>query len=285
MSSGTACVRCSDLMKDFDDLLAQGCKPIPTGMMAFDEALGGGVRDYFMVVGGKAGVGKTDVGCTMSASIALARPVMYVTFELTIRQLLARLVPACAIRAGVVDAPAEMELYDAPRTDAFLRRYDDAVEAFNLISGNVYMLDQTCLASENATPLTVRSLRALVEKFSARDGVAPAVVIDYLQQFVEAEDQRTTTTDALDYLARQLAAMAHSLETPVVALSSLGKDGRLRGSSHIEHAADVAVMVRQVDCISPDAGTVGLELDVTKYRYGRERKVTLEYRPAHHYIY
>lgn len=285
MSRSIVPVMCNDLVADFMGLLRQGCDPLSTGIAALDEALGGGIRDYLVVVGGAPGSGKTDLACTMCASMARRRLVLYVTFELVPRQIIMRLVPACMARIDRMSAMTEAELYNIARNESASARIDGAKKAIEHISENLAFIDQTNVGASSTAPLTMHRLRAYVTQIKKLTGVSPVVCIDYLQQFVDDEDRRTTTTDTLDYLARSLAAMAHAEETPVIALSSIGKDGSYRGSSHIAHAADVCLSLRyEADDACQEVET--MQIHVTKNRYGRSGMIlSVNYAPAHHSIW
>lgn len=243
----------ADLLSDFDKLMEESMRPIPTGIKELDRVLNGGVRDILVTLVGKGGSGKTMLAINLARAIAQQRQLLYLSFEMTPRMLLTRFISSCSARGGLEEAIAEAELYPTARTEDQERRLAAAKRSFSEIAHNVLIIDQTTALDTHSKPFTIDSLRSMVARARKETGVAPAVFIGYVQQFIEGADQRTTTTDHLDHLARHLAAMAHGEETPVIAISSAAKDGSIRGSSHLAHAADVILSLELEGPCAPES--------------------------------
>lgn len=275
----------ADLLDRFDKLMEASMRPIPTGIAELDRILGGGIRDMLLTLVGRGGSGKTMVAVNMARAIARHRPLLYLSFEMTPRMLLTRFISSASADNGLDNAIAESALYLEQRTDEQNELLARAKESFGEIARNILVLDQTSITDIHQSPLTIESLRRTVERARRDTGTAPAVVIDYVQQFVEGATQRTTTTDHLDYLARHLAAMAHHEETPVVVISSAAKDGSIRGSSHLAHAADIIISLElESPAIPGSSGT--LIGHVEKNRYGRAGDdIEMHCLPECHYVW
>lgn len=66
-------VSCAQMMQDFDRRRHDMRAVTPTGIRALDQALRGGMRSELLLAGGKAGVGKPTLACTMAAFAGDAR--------------------------------------------------------------------------------------------------------------------------------------------------------------------------------------------------------------------
>jgi replicative DNA helicase len=274
---------CNEMLEDLDALLAAQQPPCSTGIAPLDEVLNGGLNDELIVIGGVPGAGKTDLAINITAAIAQLRPVIYVSFELSKKQLFLRLLSCTAAKADSTRALTEQQIRNSPTNAELTQRLAWTANNLYSIGNNIMFADAAAQAIEVEKFLTVEDLRAVVAAQKAKTGVAPAVAIDYLQEFTAGNDHGTTSTDTLDYLARHLAAMAHIDETPVIVLSSMAKDGSFRGSAHISHAADIALVIKPSASNSALMASKPIDVEVAKNRSGRSgMTIQLTYTPELH---
>jgi replicative DNA helicase len=276
-------ISCNQLLDGLADILSSQSPPCSTGIAPLDAALSGGIRDQLVIVGGLPGSGKTDIAVNFALSIARTRPVLYLSFELSCKQLLLRLLSCSSAKQNKATALTEQDIYGCGYDPALQERLFNATEGMASISCNIFFADAVAQSIEVEHFITIEDLRRAVAFQKERTGIAPAVIVDYLQEFTAGNDHGTTSTDTLDYLSRHLAAMAHSDETPVIALSSMAKDGTFRGSAHISHAADIALVLESSDKHLFAQPTRHIKLQLAKNRSGiAGLEVPLKYTPAYH---
>lgn len=231
---------CDEYLKDLNGLFANTCPDNPTGISALDAAIGGGLGDELMVVGGIPGIGKTDFAVNLALAFAKQRPVLFASCELGTRQIITRALVRMSTATAMPITERTIRETTANKMATTSGTLAAAVEQLNQVSANLIIIDNAIKDGDGYEEITVEHLHSLMHRCRQANGVAPAVIIDYLQQ-LGSETSTGSGTETLDHIAKCLALMAHTEYAPVVALSSLTKDGTFRGSSHIEHAADCCV--------------------------------------------
>lgn len=275
----------ADLLEQFDSMMEESMKPIPSGISELDRVLNGGIRDALITLVGSGGSGKTMLAINLARAIARHRPLLYLSFEMTPRMLLTRFISASSVEGGLDNVVTEADLYRTTKPEELNELVETAKSRFAEVARNILILDQTSIADAQQKPLTIETLRRMVERARKETGAAPAVVIDYVQQFVEGADHRTTTTEHLDFLARHLAAMAHHEETPVIVISSAAKDGSIRGSSHLAHGADVILSLKMDPPCAPNiSGTITAQIDKNRLGVAGD-SIEMQCIPACHYVW
>lgn len=235
-------------------------RPLPsklsTGLGMLDAALGGGMRaESVYVVAGATGRGKSGLAVQIGMCAARARPTVYLTTELSERQVIARVVAQrlCIPWREVYEwGPSEVPVVQEALSDMNLR----VVEC---------------------GPTTV--IRDVLDLVADDEGVAPFAVLDYLQHLgrrAPGDDHRVGTAAASD----DLTSWARDARSTALVLSSASRGfyagnaerGSLDFLGAAKHSGDVefdAAAVMFLD-LEPDPGRSSwpCKLHVPKSRFG-----------------
>ena len=244
------------------DVLNDGSEPAatqraawPTGFDPLDDLLRGGFHaGELVVVGGRPGVGKTVAALQWARAAATrGRPVVYVCYEHTPRELVGRLL---CLELGVLARPDELP------TLAELRRLaqEFAIGAIPLDALTAHPLGEEACGHVARYGASLRLVEASPSRTGTEElaalahGVEPAAVfVDYLQKValrpaIADESERTTRiTEALKEIALRL-------HVPVVALAAADREGltsrrlrlhHLRGSTALAHEPDVIILLNE----------------------------------------
>jgi hypothetical protein len=232
-------------------------KPLPpaqsTGVQELDDALGGGMRaESIYLLNAPTGRGKTGLAIQMTRFFARARTVAYVGTELSQRQILAR------FAAQELDRP-------------WLPLYDMGPEAAPLISEALSNLKLRVLGLGSA-------LVPMLDAIAQTDGVAPVLVLDYLQHLARQgnpEDRRIANAQASEALRR----WTESARTLALVVSAVGRvfygsddrsgrdyEGAAKESGDLDYDSSALLFLETDPC--PPGGTAAAKLHVSKSRFG-----------------
>ncbi|GGS10801.1 bifunctional DNA primase/polymerase [Deinococcus sedimenti] len=206
-----------DLLALADARLNRGGHTYPTGLTAFDEAIGGGFYDGLHVLGGVTGGGKTALALAIAQFNAQAgRPVLYVTYEQSRYELWGRVissntgVPLRQLRTG---GTAQHPVSELLRQN---QRYQELTRGvaphFTVIEGDGF---------EGGAWGTDR-IAAQVRRMKAAYNAAPLVILDYLQRMPSGSDKEKR--HQIDEVVMGLQVrLGRELNTPVLLISSVGR--------------------------------------------------------------
>ena len=236
-------------------LLSDPVIPIPTGFAKLDKALGDGLQPKNVyVLGGTPSMGKTTETLQISDQIAASGRAhcLFVSVEQRAPELVAK--SLSRILATRPDAEGRVHYATAQDLTVYARRMawnEDIAHQLALAEAQAYYRDAIAPRAhfmEGQQQPTVKDVRTIAETMADRYGAPPCVFIDYLQLLapVEGHDRE----DEKNVLKRNMVALrqlAGDLNTPVVVLAALSRDGGLkameidsfRDSSNIEFSADV----------------------------------------------
>lgn len=285
--------------------------PAPTGIVALDEKLGGGLHaGTYTIIGGDPGSGKTAVACKAAYTLATRGmfPILY-SFEMTRMQVISRLLSVHTranrdrletvtwsglretLKMGEDELRRLADADERTRYEAVMRyvsrhRDDDAVlmawydfrdTVYPLMAIRDDMVDIEQVADE------VSSL--------CESGLHPCVIVDYLQLAAAGDgDEYQLVTNASHVL--QKLAKRHAI--PVLLVSSLRNLNRsereddpqlsqFRGSGHVGYDAGAAIVLRNSGELVTHKG-VGICRRVTahviKNRFGEVGTVDLDFNGA-----
>ena len=203
-------------------------RPVPLGVAAVDEALGGGIAaGQLCVLAARTGVGKTSLALRAAASCAEARPVLFVSLEMSAVELGGRLGHSHTQRSGDWDAFAAAV---AARVDPLALWIDD-------------------------TSTTAAQIDAAAAKPSPDGRPWALVVVDYTQLLRAPPGRFESRALEVAQITRSLKLTARRRAVAVLALSQLRRTDRaeaaaprlddLRESGAIEQDADIVVLVSQ----------------------------------------
>ena len=232
-----------------------------TGLADLDAALGGGLRDgALIVVAGRPSMGKTTLAMQIAERVADDKPVLFVSLEMPITELVTRSLSSTA-RVGA------SSLLTGHLSDDDWARITGATARLN--TKKLHLLD--------ASDFGVMQLRAYARQLKRKCGGLGLIVVDYLQLMRFEGDNETA---GLGQISRGMKLLAKELSVPVVALSQLSREcekrpnkrpimSDLRSSGAIEQDADVVIMVYRDEVYSADSQYRGMaELLIRKNRAG-----------------
>jgi replicative DNA helicase len=232
----------TELFVDMNDREENGLSPVlSTGLKALDEPLGGGLLPGSLyVLAGRPGVGKTTLALFLAEQLAQHGPVLYVSLEMTPRQLTAK---RLARQTGI---PAQ-RLLTSQGKGCFTQEEWDKV-----ISGGSTLSNSQLLCTK-VTGLTHEDVGRLARQ--TQD--VKAVVVDHLG-LLRSNGRYNGRTELVTEISQGLKQLAISLNVPIVALSQLNRASemtpdkrpklyQLRDSGSIEQDADVVMLLSRSD--------------------------------------
>ena len=266
------------LLKDLDGVFAGDGGRLPFRPGPLCTALRDGLGEEFVLLGADPAAGKTDLSLNVALSLAEKRKVVVASFEIPDRAVIKRSLPliSCSTGAGALREEdfANRGSLSAGGKAAFEAAVARAVKVLN----NVIIVDDRSLGDEHGH--TIEAISDAVRTIAQADGVAPALVVDYIQ-LVKVEGGAFNATDVVDRVSRGLARIAHGERTPVIGIACLGKDGKFRSSSQLSYDPDV-ILTLHTDARNPD-GSRDVTVKVEKFRDGvAPQAVPMKYYPEFH---
>lgn len=245
----------------------------PTGFPLLDEALDGGLRAGTLnLLAGAQGEGKTTLVLQMArCSASSGRPVVFVSFELEAETLLQKCISAEAAEA------AEAAERSSLSTPLSVRKVRAAFEESDTVAGglperlgeHVGGIDALTAVSRYAdllyiyrstsTQTTLDVIAGAVKDVLVEHGVAPLVVIDYLQKVCTPD--HLGEEEKVSRITEGLKDLSIEFECPVLAISASDRAGlepgtrmrarNMRGSTALAYEADVVlIMSNKADVVA-----------------------------------
>ncbi|WP_088319877.1 DnaB-like helicase C-terminal domain-containing protein [Kineosporia sp. R_H_3] len=227
------------------DELQNGRAPaLPTGLVELDQRLNGGLRKKTITtIGARPAVGKTVVGLQIALNVALesGQPVGYTSLEMAREDLLLRAYAAI----GAVDYSRLLKAPKEPLTEQEWRAVSKAAEKVR----------ESGLIIPNRDYASVASIRSDIRRVQRRRGACALWVVDYLQLVTPAETRGIPREQQVAAIMRGLKKIALGLETPIILLAQLSRDGEktgrppvltdLRESGSIEQDSDNVILLHR----------------------------------------
>lgn len=279
-------------------------KPVTTGLVSLDAALGGGLRPYLYVIGGRTGSGKSALFIQIANEIAKnGVDIMYFTLEISRNEIVARMLSDIIkhkIDKGVLPhtcAVTENDILFGDSRDrlpsAALNAIKDAEAEFSAYSDHLFIL-------ESVIDTKVSEIIKAVDDHTKMMRRKPVVVVDYLQ-VLKKEDKYASDKESIDYNIHALKALAHAYMTPVVCLTSFNRasnsssaaaESASSGSGQIEYTADIFASWQQRDhelsyeeWRKSRTDMRDMELFILKNRHGNAfTGLPMDYYPKYNYI-
>lgn len=247
---------CLSAMDRYQELHANvGKLGIPTGIREFDNHNGGLKGGQMVVVAGATGGGKSTFALNlMNHALLCGHGVALVTLEMDREEIVDMLYAMNGLVNRNVFNTGQFVNEDINRMTTATHRisnyplwiFDDARLNMSQIG------DQIC---------------------AIRDRIG-LVIVDYVQIIAPA-DAREPREQQVAGIARELRILAKQTKLPMVVLSQLNDEGKLRESRVVAHEAHAVI---QVECNEDD--TI-MEVRVVKGRKIRREKFTMNYRPEY----
>lgn len=229
---------------------------ISTGLTDLDRLTGGLHDGEMIVVAGYPSSGKSALASNIAECVAInyGLPVGIFSLEMTAKSLVVRMV--CS--------QSRINLRNV--RDGFLAERD-----FPRIANAAGKLSKADIHIEDISDLSIIQLRSIARRMKQQHGIRLAV-IDYLQLLSaiggvrKIESRQQEVTD----ISRGIKGMALELGIPVLALSQLNDDGKLRESRAIGQDADVLwILENEEDGSNEEATDVRqVKLTIRKQRNG-----------------
>lgn len=233
-------------------------EPLSTGIWALDSVMGGGFLEGLYIFGAVTGFGKTTLALQAANHIASqGRDVLIVSMEMSRKELWAKSVSRFTYELAKRKYAERNEL-ERPRlckelaqtAGQILCRYptlsgdakatvDQAMEMYNAYAHHL-------MVKEGIGDVTADNVRGLVQELQRERGVAPVVLVDYLQ-ILAPSDVRSSDKQAIDKGVLALKRIARDFHTPVIGISSFNRANydeplnlkAFKESGAIEYASDM----------------------------------------------
>ena len=268
--------------------LSDNDEKVPTGIEGLDALLGGGIEGL-TVIGAAPSMGKTTFCVQLAGNIAKAgKRVLYFSLE---------------------QSPQKLALKNASR-ELFTRGLQLTAEEVkeSIINGNAPLaleeyIENTCsriTILKNIGTGGCDSIRENVKNYIKCYKETPVVIIDYLQLLAIGEGKASDKMNNDSAIAK-LSALTEEFTTPVIAISSLSRDGAnkpinmsaLKESGNIEYAADIIIgmqykgMAEGINIPALQAKNPReVEIVILKNRMeSAGNTLQLSYNPAYNYFY
>ena len=284
--------RCSALQK----------KRYSTGYQRLDEALDGGFTEGVHYIGAISSLGKSTFALQMADQMASRRiNVVYISLEMGREDLVAKLVSLHLFTdvGGDRFSKTATELTSV-QADAFTNEEWDAVhDAVNALASHS---EYITIKDARARGMSVDEISEYVRNYTQAYGVAPVVIIDYLQIMTPAEGmERCTDKQVVDYNVAEFRALTADYNIPVIVISSFNRDSydsevtlkSYKDSGNIEYSSDTLIGLQLQGVGTPGfdsneakaASVRRVELVVLKQRYGRSGyKIGFDFYTRHNYF-
>jgi len=239
---------------------------LPTGLVDLDDMIGGGIgRGTLTIVAADSSRGKTSLALQIARIAADAGTVLYVTVEMSRIELLKRLLSGEAnVNFGWIHSGHIPESY----RDLLAERLED--------------LKALPFRVPDQRAPTVEEIAAWCRKLSDQ-GDLSMVVVDYLGilQVSRGQEKTYSREQQVHHMASSLKRLAAELQVPVIALSQVNEQGRLRESRGVYHDADYVLMIDLDPKAIPDqSGFVQAKIIVDKGRNSGQGAVDVWWEPS-----
>ena len=224
----------------------------PTGLTDLDARLDGGLRGgELVVIGARPGMGKSALGLSIAAHIALQQglPIGVFSMEMPKRQVFARLMALVSqIHLGRIRRGERLTDNDWP-----------------YISDAVEQISRAPISINDRGGLNINQVRASARALRRRRGKLGLLVVDYLG-LMTGTDPKQSRTYQLEEASGGLKSLAKELDCPILLLAQLNRKveeridqmpllSDLRDSGAIEQDADAVIFVHRPIKAKPDLGS------------------------------
>lgn len=269
-------LRRDDLTDFLEKIQTEAYKPYSTGLRFFDELLGGGiVQQSLLLLLAAPGTGKTTLAQQIAETMAKERkPVLYLNFEMSREQMLAKAISARLYRSGTAKTTLDV-LQGYNWTEQENKAITKAIQEYRAESYPYIKYNPDGIGSEINSLLAY--LTAAGEKAKAAGQPAPAVVIDYLHLI--RGDGKQDLQELIKQAVTGLKEYAVKYNTFVIGIvatnRTTNKSGKItmesgRDSSNLEYTADYQISLNYyaIDngAIQPDDVEAIADLQKSKRR-------------------
>lgn len=248
---------------------------ITTGYPILDATINGFCKGHFIVVGARAGVGKSNFVINLLYNqLLLKRKVVFFSMEMTADEVYLALV---ARRAGV-DMQAAIMGYRKELHNLGLDAEDfqKMVEAIHLI-----VEDKQSVLVDDASFADTLQFKAKARRY-VRSENPDVMFVDYLT-LMKGAGKHGTKQEEVQEISQTLRQVAKELKVPLICIAQLNRKSEdenraprksdLRESGQIEQDAHVIMMLARPELQDPHNKPGGLEVHIVKNRFGNQRVI------------
>lgn len=203
---------------------------LPTGLTALDKLTGGLAAPDLIVVSAETSGGKTALACgfAVAAAVIAQTPVAIFSYEMTNEEITDRIL--------VSHSRVDMMRY----RQGWLKEMDFD----NLTRGGSALADAQIFLRDDSE-MNVMQIRAHARRLKRKHGIG-LLVIDYAQLVPESSGKKGSNREQeVAFISRQCKAMAKEIQCPVVLLSQLNDEGKIRESRAITHDANMILLIQE----------------------------------------
>lgn len=248
-------------------------RKIQTNFNKLDNIYGGGLSKGLTIIGANTGLGKTTFALQLADNVAQQpnTKVLFFSLELTEYELVSKSLS----RLSYLDD----NLTNHTPNDFISNRVDDLdtyYSHYEPIESNVYIV-------YNVRDV-VKISKSICEFCNNFENDKVVVIIDYIQ-FIDCNGNNDKQN--VDIITRELKALANNYNIPIVAISSLSREGAKRNdissfkeSGSIEYTADYLIIMYQKEndrglAFTGETNTITVEF--LKNRFGVKGQFDLKY--------
>jgi replicative DNA helicase len=227
---------------------------ISTGFIDWDKLTGGLKPGEMTVLAAFPGIGKTALALNVAEHVAIDQklPVGIFSLEMSAESLVMRML--CS--------RARVNLRNV--VDGFLAERD-----FPKLTGAASKIANSLIHLHDISDLSVEEYRAESRRMVKEHGVK-LIVVDYLQLLTASGSRRKVETrqDEVAAVSSGIKKSALELGVPIIALSQLNDDGKLRESRAIGQDADNVEYLQKDEDGEESAEAQAMTLEIRKQRNG-----------------
>lgn len=236
----------------------RGATGLRTGIATFDSSSGGLKRGSLVVVAGHTGGGKTTLAINiLNRALHDKKAVALFTLEMDESEIVDMLI---ALNFGV-----DRNVFN---TGNFSEK------DFQLITHGITELKTWPLYVFDNPNTDSESIRETCLKLKAK-GVLDLIVVDYLQLVSPPLAFKESREQQIAFIGRSMKKLAKECKVPVIAVSQLNEEGKLRESRAIAHEANIVFILDEAQ------SETELTLRITKGRSVRKGNFTMNFDPIH----
>jgi replicative DNA helicase len=191
-----------------------------TGLPGFDEKFGGLGYGELIVVGGRPGMGKTQLLVQLTLELSKTIPVLFFSYDLSQFHLTQRFMSAVSALS------VNQIIYGQLSSEQRSKLSQDALQ----LSAHQILLNETAHSS-------MEEFKALCKQHVEADKVK-VVIIDYLQLLSERKIRQNRDAE-LSLITRELKNLAKDLQICIVASSQLSRSLEMRGGDRKPFMSDL----------------------------------------------
>lgn len=265
---------------------------ISTGFKELDKALDGGLFPGLFILGAESSLGKSTITLNIAENIAEAGiDILYFSLEMAERELMARSISKCSYLENPDTAKTTKEILKGNPDD-----YAAALGRYRNMAGHLYLY-------EDQTGININDIKSIALDHKRITGNTPIIILDYLQLIAPINGGDIDKVK-IDYTVKGLKQLSQQLNTPVIAISSVNRDGYgsrvtmkdFKESGAIEFSSDVLLGLNLAITLTkrPEAEEVNkalketprhMVLEILKNRNGeRNKQIQFAYYSAYNYF-